>query len=268
MPYLNVNNTNLYFEEAGSGPETIVFSHGLLWSGKMFADQVEQLKSRYRVITYDHRGQGKSQVPADGFDMDTLTGDAAALIKALNAQPCHFAGLSMGGFVGMRLAARFPELIRSLVLMETSAQPEPEENIPKYRMLNGLVKLLGTWAVKGPVMKIMFGRKFLEDRQRKDLRKQWAKELTSNKKTITRAVEGVINRHGVEQELKNIQCPTLVMVGDQDVATVPAKGRYIQQHIPGAELVIIPGAGHSSSVEEPVFVNQRLEEFYTRQADR
>ncbi|WP_017733590.1 alpha/beta fold hydrolase [Nafulsella turpanensis] len=264
MPYINLQNTSLYYEETGTGPETVVFSHGLLWSAKMFAAQVEQLQSRYRVITYDHRGQGKSKVPASGYDMDTLTEDAAELIRNLNAKPCHFVGLSMGGFVGMRLASRYPQLLKSLVLMETSAQAEPEENIPKYRMLNRVIKLLGAWAVKKPVMKIMFGQKFLHDKGRIPLRKYWEKELTSNNKTITRSVEGVIKRKGVEQELKNINCPTLVIVGDQDVATVPAKARFIQQHIPGAELVIIPGAGHSSSIEEPEFVNRTIINFLAK----
>lgn len=261
MPSIQTNTTELYYEEAGTGPETIVFSHGLLWSGRMFAAQVEALKSHYRVITYDHRGQGRSPVTEEGYDMDTLTEDAVGLITALNAGPCHFVGLSMGGFVGMRLAARYPKLVKSLVLMETSAQPEPEENVPNYTMLNTLVKLLGVWAVKKPVMKIMFGQKFLQDKSRADLRKKWGKELTSNRKTITRAVKGVISRKGVQEELKRIHCPVLVMVGDQDVATVPAKARFIQQHIEGAELVIIPGAGHSSSIEEPDFVNSTLQRF-------
>lgn len=267
MPYVSVNNARLYYEESGSGTETIVFSHGLLWSGKMFAAQVEELKSRYRVITYDHRGQGRSEVTEGGYDMDTLSKDALGLLNALEAVPCHFVGLSMGSFTGMRLAARHPEVITSLVLMETSAQPEPAENVPRYRMLNMVVKLLGVWAVKGAVMKIMFGRKFLQDKGRKGLRRQWEKELASNNKTITRAVEGVISRQGVEDELKQIECPTLVMVGDGDVATVPAKARYIQQHIPGATLLIIPGAGHSATVEEPEFVNKALEDFFRRLTD-
>jgi pimeloyl-ACP methyl ester carboxylesterase len=264
MPHLRINDANIYYEETGMGPETVVFSHGLLWSGKMFADQVEHLKNRYRLITYDHRGQGRSEVTAGGYDMDSLTEDAVALMTALKAAPCHFVGLSMGGFVGMRLAARHPELIKSLVLMETSAQPEPPENVPRYRLLNMMVKVLGVWAVKKPVMKIMFGDKFLQDGSRKALRKQWERELTSNSKTITHSVNGVIKRQGVEEELKKIQCPTLVMVGDQDKATVPAKARLIQQHIQRARLVMIPGAGHTASVEEPTFVNHSLDEFLSK----
>lgn len=262
MPYLTANDVSLHYEDTGDGPETILFSHGLLWSSRMFAGQIDHLKDRYRVIAYDHRGQGRSEVTPRGYDMDTLTEDALALMDALNVQRCHFAGLSMGGFVALRLAARHPERIQSLILMETTAQPEPEENIPRYRMLNTIVKFLGPWAVKKPVMKIMFGEAFLQDPDREALRKQWEKELTSNKRSITRAVQGVIDRRPVlPEELAAIQCPTLIIVGEQDVATTPEKSEYLHKYIPGSKLVYIPRAGHTSSVEEPAAVNTAIEEF-------
>ena len=261
MPHININGFNLYYEDTGGTGEPIVFSHGLLWSGRMFAAQVEHLKSRYRVITFDHRGQGQSEVTDTGYDMDTLTGDAVALIKALNLAPCHFAGLSMGGFLAMRIAARHPELVKSIILMETSALPEPKENLPKYNLLNTIVKLLGTRPVKNATMKIMFGQKFLNDAGRKSLRDYWVSELLKNKRTITRAVVGVTTRKGVEEELANIKCPTLIIVGDQDVATVPDKARFIHSKIPQSKLVIIPGAGHSSSIEEPELVNEAIDGF-------
>lgn len=262
MPYLNLNNFQLFYEDSGSGKETIVFSHGLLWSGRMFADQVRHLQDRYRVITYDHRGQGRSEAPPTGYDMDTLTEDALALLDALQIERCHFAGLSMGGFVALRLAIRQPERIQSLILMETTAQAEPAENAPRYRLLNNIVKLLGPWAVKGPVMKIMFGKTFLQDPARKEQRRYWERELTNNKKTITRAVQGVIDREPVPaDQLATITCPTLILVGDEDVATVPAKAEYLHEHIPNSQLVYIPRAGHTSSVEEPAAVNKAIDEF-------
>src|SRR5258707_9601832 len=105
MARVKVNGVELNYQESGSGPETIVFSHGLLMDHMMFESQRAAFEKQYRVIAYDHRGQGQSHDPGQGYDMDTLADDAAALITALNAAPCHFAGLSMGGFVGMRLAA-------------------------------------------------------------------------------------------------------------------------------------------------------------------
>ena len=82
MPKLQINDAEIYFEEHGAGPETIVFAHGLLWSGRMFDNQVNALQDRYRCITFDFRGQGQSEVTKSGYDIDTLTEDAAALIEA------------------------------------------------------------------------------------------------------------------------------------------------------------------------------------------
>jgi len=265
MPTITVNGAILWYTDEGTGPETIVFAHGLLWSGRMFDAQVAALKARHRCITFDFRGQGKSEVTEDGYDMDTLADDAAALIEALDASPCHFVGLSMGGFVGMRLAARRPELIRSLVLMETSADLEPAESGPKYRMLGRVVSVLGRLGMRlvmPRVMRIMFGRKFLEDPAREAERRLWkARGMENDPVGAVRALQGVIDRAPIYDELPRIACPTLVMVGDQDVATVPAKAQRIHAAIPGSRLVVIPGAGHTSSAEEPEFVNAALAEF-------
>src|SRR5258708_16170156 len=135
MPIIRVNGTALYYEEHGTGPETIVFAHGLLWSCRMFDDQVAALKDRYRCIAFDFRGQGQSEVTRDGYDMETLYEDAAALIEALDCAPCHFVGLSMGGFIPMRLAARRPDLVKPLALLENCPDPQPPPTIPKYRPL-------------------------------------------------------------------------------------------------------------------------------------
>lgn len=262
MPTIDLPGARLWYEERGSGPETIVFAHGLLWSGRLFEPQVAALEDRYRCITFDFRGQGRSEITADGYDMDTLAADAAALIESLGAAPCHFVGLSMGGFVAMRLGFRRPELLRSLVLIETSAEPEPEENQPRYRRLNAVARWFGLGLVVGAVMKILFGRTFLEDPARKAERRELRSRLVANRRRgITRAVTGVIEREGVLDRIHEIPVPTLIMVGDEDVATVPAKAKAIHQRIPGSRLVTIPGAGHTSNLEQPEAVNAALEDF-------
>ncbi len=265
MPTLRVDGANLHYEDTGGGGEAVVFAHGLLWSGRMFDAQVRALSGRYRCVTFDFRGQGKSAVTAGGYDMDTLADDAAALIEALGCAPCHFVGLSMGGFIGMRLAARRPGLLRSLVLMETSADPEPAENAPRYRLLGEIARVLGKPGfrlVMPRVMRIMFGRKFLEDPTREAERRLWRERGMENHPVgIHRALRGVIERQGIYDEIGRIAVPTLVMVGDQDVATVPAKAERIAARIPGARLVVIPGAGHTASVEEPEFVSRELGAF-------
>ncbi len=266
MPTLDIGGTRLHYTDEGSGEETVVFSHGLLFSGAMFAYQVEHLKSRYRCITFAHRGQGQSQITDGGYDMETLTEDAAGLIEALGAGPCHFVGLSMGGFVGMRLAIRRPELLRSLVLMETSAEAEPAENKPRYGMLNFIGRWFGFGVVIGRVMPIMFGQTFLNDPARAEEQAKWRKFIVSNDRIgTTRAVKGVIDRRSVADEIGQIAMPVLIIVGDEDVATVPEKSERMHSAIPGSKLVIVPKAGHSSTIEEPQAVNGALTEFFEAQ---
>lgn len=263
MPFLNVNGVRLYYEESGAGPETIIFSHGLLMSGDMFSEQIRVFRERYRCISYDHRGQSRSEVTPAGYDMDTLADDAAALIRELNGTPCHFAGLSMGGFVGMRLAIRQPELLKSLVLLETTADPEPGENKGPYRRLAFIGRWLSFRLVINPLMKIMFGRSFLEDPNRSDLRAKWKNHLLGlNRKGTARAAHGVIDRDGVFDQLKEINTPTLIIVGEEDVATPPQKAARMHNAIKGSLIHQLPRGGHSSTIEEPEHVTRVMNEFF------
>ena len=260
MPYVDLNGAHIHFTDTGGDKEIIVFSHGLLMSGAMFEAQIAHFRDRFRCIAFDHRGQGKSGVTNDGYDMETLADDAAALIDHLGAAPCHFVGLSMGGFIGMRLAARRPDLLKTLTLLDTSADPEPTENVPKYRMLNVVARWIGLWAVIGKVMPIMFGQSFLTDPAREDARKRWSKSILGNHRIgITRAVAGVITRKGCRDLLGRINVPVGIGVGDEDVATTPAKSESIHAAVRGSELVIFAQAGHSSSIEQPQQVNELIE---------
>jgi pimeloyl-ACP methyl ester carboxylesterase len=262
MPYKKINGANLYFEEHGAGEETVVFSHGLLMSADMFSDQIRELSSSYRCISFDHRGQARSEVTASGYDMDSLTDDAAELIQALDAAPCHFVGLSMGGFVGMRLAIRQPGLLRSLVLLETTADPEPEENKGPYRKLAFIGRWLGFRLVIGKLMNIMFSQSFLKNPEKGAARERWRSHLLGlNRKGTSRAAHGVIDREGVYDQLDRIDLPTLIIVGDEDVATVPAKSERMHAAIRDSKLVVIPKAGHSASIEEPEAVTREIEGF-------
>jgi pimeloyl-ACP methyl ester carboxylesterase len=111
------------------------------------------------------------------------------------------------------------------------------------------------------IMPIMFGQTFLHDSNRAEERLKWRNHIIQLKRTITRSVEGVITRKSVFEELKSITIPTLVLVGDEDVATVPEKSKRIHKQINGSVLEIIPGAGHSSSIEQPEHINQVLTSF-------
>lgn len=262
MPTLKINNVDYHYEETGSGAETIVFAHGFLWSNRMFDKQVEALKSAYRIITYDHRGQGQTEVTADGYDMDTLTDDAVALIKALNVHPCHFVGLSMGGFIAMRLASRHAHLLKSITLIETTADPETIINRLTYRITGYLSRYMSDDLVVRSAMNAMFGKTFLNDANRAEERAYWRQQVLNNDEIgVHRALMGVLSRQGVYDELANITIPTLIIVGDEDTTTVPAEAERIQQAIPHSHLITIQNAGHTSTVEQPDQVIEAMRNF-------
>jgi len=193
MPTLQVNGATIAFTDTGSPASrpdapTIVFGHGLLFSGWMFSDQIEALRGQYRCVAIDWRGQGASPPAADGkYDMDTLALDAAAVIESLGAGPVHYVGLSMGGFVGMRLAARRPELIRSLTLIDTSAAPEEPSAALQDKALAILFRGFGLGPVRGPVQKIMFAPPFLADPRSPGLIDEWLAQVAKQ----DRAAESV-----------------------------------------------------------------------------
>lgn len=255
----SILGTSLYVEDTGGPGAPVAFSHGLLLSCRMFDAQVAALRGMHRCIAWDHRGQGRS-APASTpvVSIDQCADDAIALLERLATGPVHFVGLSMGGFVGMRVAARRPDLVRSLTLLDTSADPEPAENLPRYRLLTTIVRYVGPRPVSGAVMKILFGRSWLADPAYADARAQWRRHLGGNRRAIVRAVEGVLRREGAMDLLPAIRCPVTVAVGEEDVATVPAKAEAIARVVPGAVLVRIPRAGHSSSIEAPEAVTEAI----------
>ena len=124
-----------------------------------------------------------------------------------------------------------------------------------------MARWFGFRFVADKVMAIMFSKSFLQDPERSDEKLWWRTRLVYNRKTMFRAVNGVIQRQGVYDELKNIKAPVLIVVGDEDVATVPAKAERIHAAIPGSKLVTVTKAGHSSTVEQPEQVNRAIEQF-------
>lgn len=265
MPSISVNGTELYYEDTGPGStgETIAFSHGLLWSTELFERQIEALRGRYRCIAWDHRGQGRSAADhREHIGMELVWQDAVALLESLDTRAVHFCGLSMGGFVAMRMAARRPDLVRSLILLETSSDPEPVENVARYRLLTRVVRFLGTWAVRGRVAPIMLGKTILTERARHSEVERFM-SIIMRRRDVWRAVNGVIDRAGIHGELARVAAPTVIIVGDEDVATPRARADKIASAIAGARVVSIPRAGHSSPVEEPHAVIDAIEAFLT-----
>ena len=265
MPVINVNNVDIYYEDSAPDDKqkpVMVFAHGLLWNTRMYDKQVEYFKSGCRCITFDFRGQGQSEISKSGYDMETLTEDTLALLDALKIDKCHFLGLSMGGFVAQRIALKRPELLLSLTLLETSADPEDPKNVPQYRKLMKAIRWLGMKRVSQKVMPIMFGSSFLANKARRSECKEWLALMQDNHKTgVIKATLGVIERSGTYEQLGDINTPTLIVVGDEDAATPYVKSERMHFAVAGSKLAVIKGAGHTATVEEPEQINRVMSQF-------
>ncbi|TXD98325.1 alpha/beta fold hydrolase [Psychrobacter frigidicola] len=265
MPHIQINDANIYYEDSApedTGKPVMVFAHGLLWSTQMYDKQVAHFQDKYRCIAFDFRGQGQSQITKSGYDMDTLTEDTIALLTALNIDQCHFVGLSMGGFVAQRIAINHPERLLSLILLATSADPEDPKMVPEYRKLLTAIRWLGMKRVSKKVLPIMFGKRFLHDKTRREACLQGLAQLQGNHKVgVTKATMGVIERKGIYEQLSDITAPTLIIVGDEDAATPYPQSERMHFAIKGSKLAVFKGAGHTPTIEEPEQVNTVISHF-------
>ncbi|RNL77729.1 alpha/beta fold hydrolase [Nocardioides marmorisolisilvae] len=257
MTLVAVNGIQLNILDTGApagkpDAPVVVMGHGLLFSTAMWRHQIEALREDYRCVAVDWRGQGATPATESGYDMDTLYADLVALIEHLGVGPVHYAGLSMGGFVGQRLAARRPDLVRSLVLIDTSAGPEDPDKVKKYGLMSKVYGLFGFRPLRSQVAPIMFTPAWLRTPAGKETEKLWVTELLGiDRKGVKKAILGVVDRLPIADELGAVTAPTLVIVGSEDVATPVAKAEAIAAGIKDSRLDVLTGVGHVSTLEDP-----------------
>jgi len=262
MPRVRNGEVELAWFERGTGDRTVVLSPSYLVDHRHFEPQIAALEGRYRVVAYDHRDHGESSRAPGPYGLDDIVADAVAVIEASGAAPCHFVGLSTGGFVGLRLALRHRQLLRSLVLMDTSAEREALARRVKYEAMFAVLRLFGTRPLQRAAMRAMFGRSVLADPARADELDLWRQRIAAGDPSgLIRFGRAIFHRDGVLGELGSIDVPALVLVGEEDRSTPPFRARRLAAALPGARLETIPRAGHLSTLDNPAAVNAALAAF-------
>ncbi|MDP3936687.1 MAG: alpha/beta fold hydrolase [Deltaproteobacteria bacterium] len=262
MPTARVNGVDIFYEDVGKGIP-VIFGHSLVWDHEMFVHQVKALSGNYRCINVDYRNHGRSGGVHKEWTIHDYVDDNIALAEHLGIKQAHWVGLSQGGMMAMRLALKRPDLVRSLLILDSSAEGEEEANIPNYEMMANMAAEQGPETVVEGVMPIFFAADFNRD-QPDQIAAYRKKFIDGNSEALKWAVFAVTRRDDVSKKISAIKAPTLVIVGEQDSATVPAHSELIARSIPGATLVTIPGAGHMSPLEKPEPVNRALSEFLAR----
>lgn len=252
----------LAYLDVGSGSETVIFSHSYLVNSQQFEAQVEALASTCRVIAYDHRDHGRSDRADGPYGLYDLVDDGEKVIAGLDAAPCHWVGLSTGGFVGMRLALRHPEWFRSLTLMDTSGEAEVGLEKLRNRTLVTLLRLVGVKPLIGQALKTMFGDPFLKEEEFRESREFWRTRILANDRhALIRFGNAILARDDVLDGLGALDLPVLVIAGELDRAMAVKHGRAIAGTVPGATLSLIEKAGHLCTIEQPTAVNDVLVPF-------
>ena len=259
MPTTTVNGNQYLYEEKGSG-FPVVFAHGLTFDRHMWDPQMETLSSRYRCISYDFLGHGGSSVGVEGYSLEDEAENLHALMEQWGASPAHMVGLSMGGMVDMRLALAHPGDVRSLSLLDTSAEEEEAERRPQYEAMAATAKAQGPQAVVDAVLPLMFSQAFIQG-QPQALAHQRQQFLAVNTEGLELATQAVARRTSVLEKISQIKAPTLVIVGSEDISTTPEKAQHIVEAIAGARLETIAGSGHMTAIEQPERISQLLSEF-------
>lgn len=260
MPSIDVNGTTLHYEDDGPiEAPALVLSPSMFFDSRMFARQAEAFADRYRVIRYDLRGQGESaRHPREELDLDLQAQDAAELVEALGVAPCTFVGSSMGGLIGLRLAARRPDLVCSVVVLGASA--DAEEAAEPMDALAEVLAAHGMEPVLDPVLHLMLGDTTLTDPSRADVLAGARELLLTRTPEYADSVWQVAHRKPILDELPLITVPLTVVAGAEDRTCPPPRSEQIVALVPHARYVVLERTGHVPAWENPEAVTAVLEE--------
>ena len=257
MAFIAAGGITVHYDLVGpQGAPVILFANSIGTGFHIWDEQVPELSKTFRVLRYDMRGHGLTDATPGAYSMDMLADDAAALLDALGIERAHVCGLSIGGMMAQKLAAKAPQRVLSLILCDTASLIGPPS------VWDDRIKAIeerGMGAIASGVMARWFTERF---------RTEQADRVRGYVNMVARpTVEGyvgcskAIRDADLAEDDARISCPTLVLVGDQDVATPPAQAEQLAGAIRGARFAVVPDAAHIPCVEQPAAMNALILDF-------
>ncbi len=264
MPTVNVGDISIYYEVHGEG-EPLLLITGLSSDLTSWIFQIPEFSKKYRVIIFDNRGVGRTDAPDIPYSTEMMADDSAGLLNALGIEKAHILGHSMGGFIAQELALKYPLLVRSLVLASAGTQ---ETHMGKH--------LIDTWArmAREGVNRELFVRElllwlFTENFFENTVMVQIAVDMLVTG-PYPQPAHGLIRQvgacleHNMKDRIGNITTPTLVLAGKEDILVPVRMSEELAAGIPGAELVVLEGAGHGALSEAADKFNLAVLEFLSK----
>jgi len=240
MPKLTRDGVELYYEVHGEGVP-VLLTHGYSSSSHMWEGQVGPFSKRYQLITWDMRGHGKSDYPADqgAYSEEATVADMAGILDAVGAKTAVIGGLSLGGYMSLAFHLVHPERTRALLIIDTG--PGYKKDEPRAGWNATAIKRAERLEAEG-------------------LPKSGGAETRTaphrSADGLAKAARGMLTQRNarVIESLPNIAVPSLVVVGADDAPFIAASD-YMAAKIPGAKKLVIPGAGHASNIDQPAAFN-------------
>ena len=265
MPFVHATDgTRIHYEVTGkSGATPVLMIQGLGASKNAWNLQRIAMATRFRIISFDNRGAGRSDKPTERFTLEQMADDALAVLDAAGSETAHVVGASMGGVISQIVAVKYPHRVRSLTLVCTACRNHPW----RQELLQAWAK---TAADKGMIevgkeaaQWVMSPRSF----RRLVPAFTWMGPLAAlrPRHSFVSQIDAILNtREDLVDQLSTITAPTMVIVGNQDILTPRGDSEEIAERIPNAELVVISGAAHGLMMEHSSTFNKILIEFLQR----
>lgn len=258
LTHVEVNGHSIAYREAGQGP-ALVLLHGFLCDSRCWRRQLSELSNQFRVVAWDAPGAGSSSDPPETFTTTDYARCLAALLDIIGIGRAHILGLSWGGILAQEFYRLYPERIHSLILADTYAGwigslPEP---VWKERLATCLADAMGPPAAL--IAKFLPG--VFTNAAPQDVREEFSVIVSEFHPIGFRLMSLSSAEMDTTDLLPQIDVPTLVLWGDDDRRSPIQVAEQLYRAIPGAELAIIPNAGHVSNMEQPAAFNAYVRRF-------
>jgi 3-oxoadipate enol-lactonase len=260
MSFASVNDQRLYFEDTeGTGP-VVIFSHGNLMNGRMWAPQVEALRGEFRCICWDERLHGNTEDDGAAYTYWDSADDLLGLMDSLGIERATLVGHSQGGFLALRAALRAPARVKALTLIDTAAVAWPAAALAQMGSISDGFRAAGPDAVAPVLLDMLVGKP--------ELHAEWLESWRAQpQRRLADAVAVLMGVDDISARLGEITQPALVVHGEADLPVPLPLGQMLRDRLPGAvDMVVLSGAAHTPSLTHPAEVNEQLLDFLRRYA--
>jgi 3-oxoadipate enol-lactonase len=254
------NHTVSYTDAGGKNAPAILFIHGFPFNKHTWAGQVEALKENFRVIAYDVRGHGQSDIGSVDFSIDLFVADLINLMDALQIKKTLLCGLSMGGYIALRAMEQHPDRFIGLILCDTQCIADSPES--KEKRLKAIESILANGVAmyaKASIMNLFAEESFHTKRNEIAAIQKTIEQTPAE--TLCKTLSALAQRNETCSRLPEITIPVLILVGREDKITPIAAATLMHEKIKHSILTVIEHAGHVTNLENPTDFNHHLKQF-------